>query len=149
MNTLSKVMVITTLFLTVGLFWLVDRHQILNKKYLNISQELSQQMATNRDYQLRVSQLNQLDNNHLQELTNAKKEIGRLRDISERTPDRVYIKAECPKVTNNSTASLDDAITARPTDTAIRNYWLLRERMAGSEQIILGLQDYIRQECIK
>ncbi|MEQ4923016.1 lysis protein [Proteus hauseri] len=149
MNTLSKVMVITTLFLTVGLFWLVDRHQTLNKKYLNISQELSQQMATNRDYQLRVSQLNQLDNNHLQELTNAKKEIGRLRDISERTPDRVYIKAECPKVTNNSAASLDDAITARPTDTAIRNYWLLRERMAGSEQIILGLQDYIRQECIK
>ncbi|XQX20211.1 lysis protein, partial [Proteus terrae subsp. cibarius] len=25
------------------------------------------------------------------------------------------------------------ATTARPTDTAIRNYWLLRERIAQSE----------------
>ncbi|MCW9695147.1 lysis protein, partial [Proteus mirabilis] len=40
------------------------------------------------------------------------------------------------------------ATTARPTDTAIRNYWLLRERIAESEQMILGLQDYIRVECV-
>ncbi|WP_235375979.1 lysis protein, partial [Proteus faecis] len=33
-------------------------------------------------------------------------------------------------------------------DTAIRNYWLLRERIAESEQVILGLQDYIRTECV-
>ncbi|HHE7288274.1 TPA: lysis protein, partial [Proteus mirabilis] len=32
---------------------------------------------------------------------------------------------------------------------AIRNYWLLRERITQSEQMILGLQDYIRQECIQ
>ncbi|MCR4179847.1 lysis protein [Providencia vermicola] len=29
----------------------------------------------------------------------------------------------------------------------MRNYWLLRERIAESEQMILGLQDYIRTEC--
>uniref|UniRef100_UPI00189BD962 lysis system i-spanin subunit Rz n=1 Tax=Proteus mirabilis TaxID=584 RepID=UPI00189BD962 len=85
---------------------------------------------------------------HTQELVNAKNEISRLRDISERNPERVYIKAECPKSTSNSTASMDDATTARPTDTAIRNYWLLRERITQSEQMILGLQDYIRQECV-
>lgn len=41
-----------------------------------------------------------------------------------------------------------NATTARPTDTALRNYWLLRERIAESEQMILGLQDYIRVECV-
>ncbi|PCQ32082.1 lysis system i-spanin subunit Rz, partial [Proteus mirabilis] len=41
------------------------------------------------------------------------------------------------------------ATTARPTDTAIRNYWLLRERIAESEQMIKGLQDYIKQECME
>ncbi|HCZ8287996.1 TPA: lysis protein, partial [Proteus mirabilis] len=54
-----------------------------------------------------------------------------------------------PKSTSNSTTSMDDATTARPTDTAIRNYWLLRERIAESEQMIKGLQDYIKQECME
>ncbi|MDC6019720.1 lysis system i-spanin subunit Rz, partial [Proteus mirabilis] len=62
---------------------------------------------------------------------------------------RVYIKAECPKILTTSTASMDDAITARPTDTAIRNYWLLRERIAESEQMIKGLQEYIASTCMQ
>ncbi len=57
-------------------------------------------------------------------------------------------KPSVQKSTTTSTASMDDATTARPTDTAIRNYWLLRERITQSEQMILGLQDYIRQECV-
>nr|EIU9516467.1 lysis protein [Providencia rettgeri] len=42
---------------------------------------------------------------------------------------------------------VDDGTTARPTDSAIRNYWLLRERIAQSEQIIKGLQDYVTLGC--
>ena len=108
---------------------------------------LEEQKAINTDYQVRIERLNQLDTRHTQELVNAKNEVRRLRDISERNPERVYIKAECPKILTTSTASVDDATTARPTDTAIRNYWLLRERIAESEQVIKGLQDYIRAEC--
>ncbi|AYY82137.1 MULTISPECIES: lysis protein [Proteus] len=117
-----------------------------NNKELTVT--LEEQKAINTDYQARIERLNQLDIRHTQELVNAKNEISRLRDISERNPERVYIKAECPKSTSNSTTSMDDATTARPTDTAIRNYWLLRERIAESEQVILGLQDYIRTECV-
>ncbi|MFU9124115.1 lysis system i-spanin subunit Rz [Proteus sp. WDL240414] len=117
-----------------------------NKK---LTATLEEQKAINIDYQVRIERLNQLDTRHTQELINAKNEISRLRDVSERNPERVYIKAECPKSTSNSTSNMDDATTARPTDTAIRNYWLLRERIAQSEQVILGLQDYIRQECIQ
>lgn len=117
-----------------------------NNKELTVT--LEEQKAINTDYQARIERLNQLDTRHTQELVNAKNEISRLRDISERNPERVYIKAECPKSTSNPTISMDDATTARPTDTAIRNYWLLRERIAESEQMIKGLQDYIRQVCI-
>lgn len=148
MNYLSKIMVIAILCLGIGLLWLIDKNKSLQQEYDNINQSLIQQIAENKDYQLRINRLNQLDNRHLQELVHAKKEIDQLRDISERTPERVYIKAECPKVSATSTTSLVDANTARPTDTAIRNYWILRERISQSEQIILGLQDYIRQECI-
>ena len=149
MSFLSKTMVIAILCLGIGLLWLIDKNQFLKQEYNNINQSLILQIAENKDYQLRINQLNQLDNRHLQELVHAKKEIDQLRDISERTPERVYIKAECSKVSASSTAGLVDANTARPTDTAIRNYWILRERIAQSEQIILGLQDYIRQECIQ
>ncbi|WP_375710494.1 hypothetical protein [Proteus vulgaris] len=30
----------------------------------------------------------------------------------------------------------------------MRNYWLLRERIAESEQMIKGLQSYIEAECL-
>ncbi|HIE0479250.1 TPA: lysis protein [Proteus mirabilis] len=113
-----------------------------------LSKDLSEQININSNYKERIDKLNKLDSDHQQELSNAKKEIDQLRDISERNPERVYIKAECPKVSATSTSGLANATTARPTDTAIRNYWLLRERIAQSEQIIKGLQDYVRQECI-
>ncbi|MDM3569155.1 lysis system i-spanin subunit Rz, partial [Proteus mirabilis] len=106
------------------------------------------QKSINTDYQARIMRLNQLDIQYTQELANAKNEISRLRDISERHPERVYIKAECPKSKTTPSTSLAYATIARPTDTALRNYWLLRERIAESEQMILGLQDYIRVECV-
>ncbi|HCR3561157.1 TPA: lysis protein, partial [Proteus mirabilis] len=124
------------------------RINTLTENNKELTTALEEQKDINIDYQARIERLNQLDTRHTQELVNAKNEISRLRDISERHPERVYIKAECPKSTSNSTTSMDDATTARPTDTAIRNYWLLRERIAESEQMIKGLQDYIKQECM-
>ncbi|MBO8274758.1 lysis protein [Proteus mirabilis] len=125
------------------------RINTLTENNKELTTALEEQKDINIDYQARIERLNQLDTRHTQELVNAKNEISRLRDISERNPDRVYIKAECPESTTTSTASMDDATTARPTDTAIRNYWLLRERIAESEQMIKGLQDYIKQECME
>ena len=125
------------------------RINTLTENNKELTTALEEQKDINIDYQARIERLNQLDTRHTQELVNAKNEISRLRDISERNPERVYIKAECPKSTTTSTSQLDDATTARPTDTAIRNYWLLRERIAESEQMIKGLQDYIKQECME
>ncbi|WP_368940685.1 lysis protein [Proteus mirabilis] len=124
------------------------RINILTEKNKELTATLEEQKAINTDYQVRIERLNQLDTRHTQELVNAKNEISRLRDISERHPERVYIKANCPKSEGATTSGVANATTARPTDTAIRNYWLLRERISQSEQMILGLQDYIRQECV-
>ncbi|ENK3381383.1 lysis protein, partial [Escherichia albertii] len=35
------------------------------------------------------------------------------------------------------------------TDSAQRDYFILRERAATSEKMIRGLQEYIRDQCIK
>ncbi|WP_368936499.1 lysis protein [Proteus penneri] len=145
--------VIAMVGIIVGSYWVINwqanRINSLIDTNKKLTVALEEQKSINTDYQVRIMRLNQLDIQYTQELANAKNEISRLRDISERHPERVYIKAECPKVTTTPATSLDDATTARPTDTAIRNYWLLRERIAESERVILGLQDYIKQECLE
>ncbi|MDH2321397.1 lysis protein [Providencia rettgeri] len=121
----------------------------LNTKNAALLVELTEQVKINEAYQERIQSLHKLDTKHIQELANAKIEIDKLRIAAERNPERVYIKASCKKVESATPSGMDDAVTARPTDSAIRNYWLLRERIAESEKIILGLQDYIRTECLR
>lgn len=119
----------------------------LNAKNAELLVELTEQVKINEDYQERVQSLHKLDTKHTQELANAKSEIDKLRIAADRNPERVYIRASCKKAESVTTSGLDDAATARPTDTAIRNYWLLRERIAESEQMIKGLQEYIKNQC--
>ncbi|EPM0209260.1 lysis protein [Proteus mirabilis] len=129
--------------------WQAGKIDELKESNQSLTEQLSQQININKDYQARITRLNQLDIKYTQELASAKNEIDTLRDAVSSGNKRVYVKAECPKSTTTSTSQLDDATTARPTDTAIRNYWLLRERIAESEQMIKGLQDYIKQECME
>lgn len=130
--------------MVVGMGWWVvtvhDSNKLLKKENAELIDSI-------QNYEKRINSLHELDTKHTQELTNAKAEIDKLRIAAERNPERVYIKASCKKAEGTTATGLDDAITARPTDTAIRNYWLLRERIAESEQIIFGLQDYIKLEC--
>ena len=125
--------VIAMVGIIVGSYWVINwqanRINLLTDTNKKLTVALEEQRSINTDYQVRIMRLNQLDIQYTQELANAKNEISRLRDISEHHPERVYIKAECPRVTTTSSTSLAHATTARPTDTAIRNYWLLRERM--------------------
>ncbi|MER5081638.1 lysis protein [Providencia stuartii] len=125
-------------------WWVVTVHD--SNKLLK--KENSELIDSIQNYEKRINSLHELDTKHTQELTNAKAEIDKLRIAAERNPERVYIKASCKKAEGTTATGLDDAITARPTDSAIRNYWLLRERIAESEQMIKGLQDYIKKQCL-
>ncbi len=146
-----KEAVIAALFIAAS--WLVydtyRDNQQLKADNTTLSGQLAEQVAINKDYQERAQKLHELDIRHTQELANAKTEIDRLRIAADRNPERVYIKASCPKTGSVTTTGMDDAVTARPDDTAIRNYWLLRERIAKSEQMIKGLQEYINTQCIE
>ncbi|MEQ4659294.1 lysis protein [Providencia manganoxydans] len=131
------------------IYFLSDSINSKNEKIKQLNNDLIAQVAITEDYEKRINSLHELDTKHTTELTNAKAEIGQLRIAAERNPERVYIRAGCPKGETNSTSGLDDGTAARPADSAIRNYWLLRQRIAESKQMILGLQDYIRTECLR
>lgn len=149
MNKVSVLLFIVALIAIWGMWKQHERIGELNTKNAGLLVELTEQVKINEDYQERVQSLHKLDTKHIQELANAKIEIDELRIAAERNPERVYIRASCQKVETNSTSGVDDGTTARPTDSAIGNYWLLRQRIAESKNMILALQDYIRAECLR
>ncbi|MBG2803199.1 lysis protein [Proteus mirabilis] len=120
----------------------------LSKKNQSLTEQLSQQIDINKDYQARITRLNQLDIRYSQELAGAKNEINTLRDAVSSGNKRVYVKAECPAVTKNPTESGSDETTARLNKAVEQDYLRLREMIVENEQQTLYLQDYIRTECV-
>ncbi|WP_140180792.1 lysis system i-spanin subunit Rz [Providencia stuartii] len=147
MTTLTKVLGGACAILAFWLWWVMGSYGDLKGDYSTLKDKFSEQVAITTDYEQRINTLHELDTKHTTELTNAKAEIDQLRIAAGRNPERVYIRASCPKGETNFTSGVDDGATARPTDSAVRNYWLLRQRIAESKQMILGLQDYIKTEC--
>ncbi|WP_260282485.1 lysis protein [Proteus terrae] len=121
----------------------------LKKENKSLTEQLSQQVEINKDYQARITRLNQLDIRHSQELASAKNEINTLRDAVNSGNKRVYVKAECPAVTKNSTQSGSNEATARLNKAVEQDYLRLREMIVENEQQTLYLQDYIKTECLK
>ncbi|EPS1557792.1 lysis system i-spanin subunit Rz, partial [Proteus mirabilis] len=105
MNTLTKVLAGLLAISAFWLWWVIDDYDKLSKDYNTATNQLSQQININKDYQARITRLNQLDIKYTQELASAKNEIDTLRDAVSSGNKRVYVKAECPTVTKNSTES--------------------------------------------
>lgn len=129
--------------------WQAGKIDELKESNQSLTEKLSQQVEINKDYQARITRLNQLDIRHSQELVSAKNEINTLRDAVNSGNKRVYVKAECPTVTKNSTESGSNETTARLNKAVEQDYLRLREMIIENEQQTLYLQDYIKTECLQ
>ncbi|MGK5712685.1 lysis protein [Proteus mirabilis] len=145
-ETIVSVGVILAMIITIG--WQSGRIDKLKDSNAELTTQLSQQVEINKDYQARITRLNQLDIRHSQELANAKNEIDTLRDAVSSGNKRVYVKAECPAVTKNSTKSGSNETTARLNKAVEQDYLRLREMIVENEQQTLYLQNYINTECL-
>lgn len=146
-ETIVSVGVILAMTITIG--WQGGRIDKLKDSNDELTTQLSQQVEINKDYQARITRLNQLDIRHSQELASAKNEINTLRDAVNSGNKRVYIKAECPTVTKNPTESGSNEATARLNKAVEQDYLRLREMIAENEQQTLYLQNYIKTECLR
>ncbi|HEK0671544.1 TPA: lysis protein [Proteus mirabilis] len=146
-ETIVSVGVILAMIITIE--WQSGRIDKLKNSNAELTTQLSQQVEINKDYQARITRLNQLDVRHSQELASAKNEIDSLRDDIRNGSKRVYVKAECPTVTKNSTESGSNETTARLNKAVEQDYLRLREMIVENEQQTLYLQDYIKTECLQ
>ena len=149
MNTQTKVLAGLLAISAFWLWWVIDDYDKLSKDYNIATNQLSQQVEINKDYQARITRLNQLDIKYTQELASAKNEINTLRDAVSSGSKRVYVKAECPTVTKNSTESESNETTARLNKAVEQDYLRLREMIVENEQQTLYLQNYIKTECLR
>ncbi|MDR9913382.1 lysis protein [Enterobacter cloacae] len=114
------------------------------------TEKLSMANDTIKDMQVRQRDVAALDAKYTKELSDAKKTINDLRRDVDSGAKRLRIAATCPGVSKATSApSVDDAGSARLTDSAQRDYWSLRERIETSNKMILGLQEYINTQCLK
>lgn len=101
------------------------------------------------DMQTRQRDVAALDEKYTKELADAKATIDQLHDDVATGKRRLHLNATCQKQSTSGTSSLDDAASARLTDTAQRDYFTLRERIEVAGKQIAGLQQYVREQCLK
>ena len=84
-------------------------------------------------------------------LNHALSEINDLRRAVDDGSKRLRVKATCspPKPDQTGAGGVADAGTAELTADARSDYFTLRDQLALSKQMILGLQDYVHQVCLR
>ncbi|WP_421692656.1 lysis protein [Xenorhabdus bovienii] len=104
------------------------------------------QLTDTLNYQnTHIDMLHEMDAKRLKVLANAKSEIDTLRADVAAGRRKLRIKAICPVLETVATSSLDDAITPRLEDSAVRDYFTLIERITVMQAQLEGLQDYVNK----
>ncbi|WP_312315446.1 lysis protein [Atlantibacter sp.] len=103
--------------------------------------------ATITDMQVRQRDVAVLDAKYTKELADAHENINQLeRDVAAGRK-RLQLNATCRKNGAASTGSVGDASSPRLNDSAERDYFTLRERIATVTKQVGYLQDYIKTQC--
>ena len=106
--------------------------------------------ATIKDMQVRQRDVAALDAKYTKELSDAKKTINDLRRDVDSGAKRLRIAATCHRVSKASSATgMDDAGSPELTPDARRNYFDHRDGIATADKMIRGMQDYIKEQCLK
>ncbi|WP_446669892.1 lysis protein [Mixta calida] len=118
-------------------------------EYVSAINLAEQRQETISDLQRRQKSVAALDEKYTKELADAKATIDQLRDDVATGKRRLQLNARCATNGTPGTSGMDDAARARLTDAAERDYFTLRSRIELAEKQIAGLQEYVREQCLK
>ena len=98
--------------------------------------------------QKRQRDVAELDARYTKELADANATIESLRADVSAGRKWLRVKAVCPDMhKTTATSGVDDGSSPRLTDTAQRDYFVLRERIETITKQLNGLQEYVRSQC--
>ncbi|EPO5322701.1 lysis protein [Citrobacter freundii] len=153
MSRLTAIIIAVVVCIIVSLGWAVNHYRDNATEYKKQRDEKTQALnlanATIKDMQVRQRDVAALDAKYTGELADAKATIDQLeRDVSS-GKRRLQLNAKCPASGATSTGGMGDASGPRLTDSAERDYFTLRERIATVTKQVEYLQDYINTQCLK
>ncbi|STB14272.1 Bacteriophage lysis protein [Citrobacter freundii] len=150
MNRVAIIVALLTGALAWGVIHYRDNAIEYKKQRDKVTEQLSLANATITDMTTRQRDVAALDAKYTKELADAKKTISDLRRDVDSGAKRLRIAATChgvPKAT--SATGVDDAGTPELTPDARRNYFDHRDGIATADKMIRGMQDYIKEQCLK
>lgn len=143
---------IALLLLVVGLLtWCVfdyqgDQLDAARNDLTQVTADLETERGAARLAREQLAARDQLDTQHTKELNRALTKNSDLQRAVAAGIERLRVHATCPALSGTTgTASVADAGSAELTTDARSAYFTLRDELARSRQMILALQDYIRQ----
>lgn len=114
-----------------------------------VNRELKLAKDDMADMQRRQRDVAALDEKYSGELADAQGKIDQLeRDVAAGNK-RLRLNATCEKNGATGATGMDDGTGPRLTDTAERNYYTLRKRIETVKRQLTGLQEYVREQCLK
>ncbi|ECL1757661.1 TPA_asm: lysis protein [Salmonella enterica subsp. salamae serovar 48:d:z6] len=105
--------------------------------------------ATITDMQIRQRDVAALDAKYTGELADAKAENDRLRADVVAGKRQLQLKATCTANRAPGTSGMDDGSAPQLTADAELNYWRLRDGIDTVTKQLSGLQQYVREQCLK
>ena len=154
MSRLAAIISAIVICLIVSLGWLAshyhDNATEFKRQRDKVTEQLSLANDTIADMQTRQRDVAALDAKYTKELSDAKKTINDLRRDVDSGAKRLSIAATCPGVPKaTSSTGVDDAGAPELTPDARRNYFDHRDGIATADKMIRGMQDYIKEQCLK
>ena len=154
MSRLTAIICAVVICLLVSMAWAINHYRDNAITYKDqrdkATKNLNLANATIKDMQVRQRDVAALDAKYTKELSDAKKTINDLRRDVDSGAKRLRIAATCPGVSKATSATgVDDAGTPELTPDARRNYFDHRGGIATTDKMIRGMQDYIKEQCLK
>ena len=154
MSRLAAIISAIVICLIVSLGWLAshyhDNATEFKRQRDKVTEQLSLANDTIADMQTRQRDVAALDAKYTKELSDAKKTINDLRRDVDSGAKGLRIAATCPGVPKaTSSTGVDDAGAPELTPDARRNYFDHRDGLATADKMIRGMQDYIKEQCLK
>ena len=139
--------------LLVSMAWAINhyRDNAINYKEQRdkATEKLSLANSTIKDMQTRQRDVAALDAKYIKELADAKSQLEDLQRCVSTGKCGLHVNARCPANGTAGASGVGDASGPRLTDSAERDYFTLRERIATVTKQLTGLQEYVRTQCLK
>ena len=148
---LFLILMLTGLLIWCAFDWVADQRDDARRERDSAQSEVSGLREAARISGEMLAARDQVDQKNTTELNDANTQIDVLRRDVDDGRQRLLIRATCSPAVPTATgaARVADAGTAELAADTRPDYFTLQGQLALSKQMILGLQDYTRQVCLR